>query len=189
MKKIKVLSKFLGILSTFMLICLPFSAMESEDPNNQPSKNINKESLEKPIENVDNKQSENKLNDIYKEKDIQNDKEKNVEALEQKLIDLIREKMGVIVHGVENFLYHNFDGYKKTDPDFYVLKLEETIDYFENDRPIFIEKYGKYVEMKFFVENKLHHICCEEFWIDYYNEFKDEIDRKVNMELYGDLEM
>ena len=62
MKKIKVLSKFLGILSTFMLNYLPFSAMESEDNNNQPSENINininKESLEK-IDNLN--KSENTI--------------------------------------------------------------------------------------------------------------------------------
>ncbi len=101
--------------------------MESEDNNNQPSENINKininkESLEKPIENVDNKQSENKLNDIYKEKNIQNDEEKNIEALEQKLIDLIRENIGLNIYDIEKFVYSNFCDYKKTDPRFICFK-------------------------------------------------------------------
>ena len=77
MKKIKVLSKILGILLIFMLTCLPFSAMESKDNNNQPSENINKininknslkkinslktsdETLEKTMKNIDDDQFKN----------------------------------------------------------------------------------------------------------------------------------
>ena len=82
MKKIKVLSKFLGILSTFMLTCLPFSAMESEDNNKQPSENINKINIDKDsLEKIDDlNKSKNKLNDLYEEK---NKEENNVKALKK----------------------------------------------------------------------------------------------------------
>ena len=82
MKKIKVLSKFLGILSTFMLTCLPFSAMESEDNNKQPSENINKINISKDsLEKIDDSnKSKNKLNDLYEEK---NKEENNVKALKK----------------------------------------------------------------------------------------------------------
>ena len=41
MKKIKILSKFITILSTFVLTCSSFSAMENKNQNNVKNNNFN----------------------------------------------------------------------------------------------------------------------------------------------------
>ena len=157
MKKIKILSKFLGILSTFMLTCLPFSAMESEDNNKQPSENINKinideESLEKPIENVNNNQSENQLSaeaEYEEYKDI-------IQCDEERVIYLfnkIQDYKFFNLPDIKDLLLRSFGEEKFTHPEDCMLDISRVAHYLKTDRNRFIDRYGMNIEIQILKNN------------------------------------
>ena len=172
MKKIKILSKFLGILSTFMLTCLPFSAMESED-NNQPPESINKinideESLEKPIENVNNNQSENQLSDYY-EKYMN-----NIQSDEERVIDLFNEIQDYKFFNlpdIKDLLLRSFAKEKFTHPDRYMKDLMCVEQYLKNERNWFIDMYGMNIEIQILKNKNLKYLDDVKTW--------DELNDKV----------